>query len=252
MVTNIGDGGAPYQTKIPELGDNADIQAALRIYHFGSDTSNPSPLPEDSVAGHLNALNTVKISKPIAITANANLNNSPYTLTGYYHQPTNSGARTGTSNYPTFGGTQYAGMLEVLTEGAVIYQTYHMYISSTNTIKYWRVYFGGSWSSWQTSTDQITGSASSIVSASLTANRAVIVDSGQKIANSTVSSTELATLVGITTASGSTVQSQLNVKPTIYNTSGVVSGTRIFVQELEPNSTNNSGYTPQAGDLWFW
>ena len=252
MVTNIGENNAPYQAKIPVLGDNADIQAALRIYHYGSDTSNPSPLPEDSIAGHFNTLDTTKISIPIAIVANANLNNSPYTLSGYYHQATNSGARTGTANYPTFGGTQYAGMLEVLTENGIIYQTYHMYVNTTNTLKYWRVYASGSWSIWQTATDQITGSGSSIATTSLTASKAAIVDAGQKIATSSVSSDELATLVGVTTASGSTVQAQLNTKPTIYNTSGTISGTRIFVQQLEPNSTNNSGYTPQAGDLWFW
>lgn len=53
------DIGSIYNTKIPGLEDAADIQEALTLYHYGSltyNTSNtdPSLLPNPSVARHLN------------------------------------------------------------------------------------------------------------------------------------------------------------------------------------------------------
>lgn len=53
--------GAIYSTKIPGYDDAADIQAALRLYHYGSETydpqnSNPNEVPINSLAGHLQAL----------------------------------------------------------------------------------------------------------------------------------------------------------------------------------------------------
>jgi hypothetical protein len=246
MTTDINGGTAgPFNTQIPALADNADIQQALRVYHYGSNTTNPSPLPEESIAGHLNTLTNNKISLPSLISGSStNLNN--YDTTGFYHQASSANATSGT-NYPP---NTKAGMLEVLVEGGVVYQTYTM--ADNINIKYWRIKFAGTWSSWKTSTDQITGSASTITTTNLTANRTLITGAGQKVEVSPVTSTELGTLTGITTSGSSTIQSQLNTKPTMYNTSGTVSNTRIFVQQLEPNSTNNSGYTPQAGDLWFW
>lgn len=252
MTTDINGGTAgPYNTQIPLLSDNADIQTALRVYHYGSNTTNPDPLPAQSIAGHLTTLNANKVAIPSLISGTGtNLNN--FTTTGFYHQASTTNARTGTSNYPVApsDSLQYAGMLEVLVEGGVIYQTYTM--ADGINIKFWRIKFAGTWSSWKTATDQITGSASTIATANLAASRALITSAGQKVDVSTVTSTELATLSGITTSGSSTVQTQLNTKPTIYNTSGTISGHRVFVQQSEPNGTNNPGYTPQAGDLWFW
>jgi hypothetical protein len=60
----------------------------------------------------------------------------------------------------------------------------------------------------------------------------------------------------------SVFRSDLGAKQTYYElwnattnpggkpTAGWVTENRIFVQELEPNATNNA--TPRAGDLWFW
>ncbi len=50
--------GSLYPTQIPGYEDAADIQAALRVYHYGSDTyektnSNPEQIPPNSVAGNL-------------------------------------------------------------------------------------------------------------------------------------------------------------------------------------------------------
>jgi len=51
-----GDG--PFNTSIPGLADNADIQEALRIYHYGTKTppSNLTGVTSKSVAGHLKSI----------------------------------------------------------------------------------------------------------------------------------------------------------------------------------------------------
>lgn len=253
MTTDINGGGsAPFNTQIPQYTENADIQAALRIYHYGSDTQNPNPLPDESIAGHLNTLTNNKMSVPVAISGlSTNLND--YTSPGLFHQSSTTNARSGT-NYPTYLSQAYSGMLEVYAEnaGTIVYQTYHM--SDSINQKFWRLGVYASeawtWSAWTTFVNQITGSASTIVTQDLTANRALITNAGQKVAVSGVSAAELATLQGSTTTT--TVQNQLNIRSTVSNTTGQITGHRVFIQELEPNGTRNPGYTPQDGDLWFW
>ena len=50
--------GNLYPTLIPEYDEDADIQAALRLYHYGSTAADITTenLPEDSVAGYLKNL----------------------------------------------------------------------------------------------------------------------------------------------------------------------------------------------------
>jgi hypothetical protein len=55
--------GSIYPTQIPGYADNADIQAAFRLYHYGSTTyntanTNVAVLEEDSIAYTLNNLQT--------------------------------------------------------------------------------------------------------------------------------------------------------------------------------------------------
>jgi hypothetical protein len=52
--------GSVYPTQIPGYDDAADIQAALRLYHYGSTTApaNEGALIANSVAGHIKALDT--------------------------------------------------------------------------------------------------------------------------------------------------------------------------------------------------
>jgi hypothetical protein len=55
--------GSLYNTKMPGYEDAADIQAALKLYHYGSETyntanTNPSQLPIPSMAHHLHTLQT--------------------------------------------------------------------------------------------------------------------------------------------------------------------------------------------------
>lgn len=53
--------GSLYPTKMPGYDDAADIQAALRLYHYGSESydpsnTNPSNIQPNSIAGHLKAI----------------------------------------------------------------------------------------------------------------------------------------------------------------------------------------------------
>jgi hypothetical protein len=52
--------GSVYPTQIPGYDDAADIQAALRLYHYGSTTApaTENDILSDSVAGHIKALDT--------------------------------------------------------------------------------------------------------------------------------------------------------------------------------------------------
>ena len=54
------DIGNVYKTQIPGYEDAADIQAALRLYHYGTTTvpSTETELIPNSTAGHIKALDT--------------------------------------------------------------------------------------------------------------------------------------------------------------------------------------------------
>ena len=52
--------GTVYPTKLPGLEDPADIQAALKLYHYGTANTitSESEIIADSVVGHIKALDT--------------------------------------------------------------------------------------------------------------------------------------------------------------------------------------------------
>lgn len=151
MAENIGGPSAPYNTQIPSIADNADIQTAFRLYHYGSNTSTPSSIPDDSIAGHLTSLEENKLGLvPTAITTSADLNS--YITTGFYVQ---AGTPTGT-NYPA----NFAGLLKVVNNGATVFQQYQVIgatesgstVNPTNKT-YWRFRVGGAWRPWRTFID---------------------------------------------------------------------------------------------------
>ena len=154
MPENIGGGSAPYNTQIPSIIDNADIQTAFRLYHYGSNTSTPGTIPSDSIAGHFSLLEESKINKaPTIIPGSANLND--YVTTGFYTQTNNSFANTGL-NYPQ----KFAGALTVVNEGGVVFQQYQVVGAAEsgenlNTLNrtFWRFNIAGSWRPWRTFID---------------------------------------------------------------------------------------------------
>ena len=81
----------------------------------------------------------ILFKKGTDIGGSVNLNN--YTTDGYYHQNANANAASG-SNYPAGG----AGMLNVVSDGAMVYQTYHQYDGNAY---YHRSYYNGTWYAWR-------------------------------------------------------------------------------------------------------
>ena len=151
MPQNIGAENGAFNTLIPQLNENADIQTALRLYHYGEGNSGTGELEPDSIAGFLQKLTDDKVDgNPEIIPQNANLNN--YTQSGFYAQDTNAKAATG-SNYPLVPpniGFAYAGLLRVINDGSNIYQEYQVSGIPTNLV-YWRAFFGNlGWTPWQT------------------------------------------------------------------------------------------------------
>ena len=50
--------GVNFKTRIPTLTDDASIEEALRVYHYGVDSYSGQPIPIDSIEGNFNALDT--------------------------------------------------------------------------------------------------------------------------------------------------------------------------------------------------
>jgi hypothetical protein len=153
MPESIGASGAPYLTQIPRIDENADIQTALRLYHYGSDTNNPDTILANSIVGHFNSLDESKIDKdPVNLTTGDNLDD--YVATGYFVQTSTTNARTGT-RYPEAKDPEnnlrfFAGLLKVVNDGGVVFQEYHM-IGDTGYILnkvFWRVRYANEWSAW--------------------------------------------------------------------------------------------------------
>jgi len=167
MAENIGGPSALYNTQIPRIADDADIQTAFRLYHYGSNTSTPSSIPDDSLAGHLANLENTKIDiLPTPIPTSANLNN--FTDTGFYTQ---TSVPTG-SNYPS----NFPGMLTVVNTGSlkteadndannfndkqqlgVVFQQYQVIGAAESGVTsnplnktHWRFYISGTWRPWRT------------------------------------------------------------------------------------------------------
>jgi hypothetical protein len=155
MPENIGSGSnPPYNTKIPRIDENADIQTALRLYHYGSDTSTPGTIVAESIAGHLNSLETKKLnSTPGIITNNQNLDD--YTTTGFFVQSSTPNARTGlkypearVSAEPGAAIEEFAGILTVINLSGTIIQQYQM-VDGIDKKTYWRSRYSSAWSDWQ-------------------------------------------------------------------------------------------------------
>jgi len=210
MPENIGATGAPYNTKIPRQDENADIQTALRLYHYGSDTNNPSELEPDSLAGYLDSLETGKLDQAPQTLLNQNLNT--VTTTGFYYQPIAANAVG--NNYPS----DLVGFLKVLNDGAVVVQEYHVIGAAGNIVNksYWRVFYSSSWSSWQTyaTSSEVTSITSELYHAKgVTWTRNEIAEryapiyftENLKTANYTIALADLNKVVAMNVAGGGTV-----------------------------------------------
>lgn len=257
--------GAKYPIVIPSLTENADIQTALKVYHYGESTE-PSTLNSNSIAGHLNTLENTKVDIiPQQITAGSDNNLNLKVTTGYYSAATNAIASAGTF-YPS-GAT--AGILHVINDGSgIIYQTY---ISNASKF-YWRGYYSGAWTTWKETADTgyipesvgtrltnleasvatkqatITGGATTIVDTNLDTNKVLVSDGSGKVrASADITTTELGYLNGATSSVNTTVlgnkSSGVPVPPGIK---------RIVIARDNGSTAPDATITPVEGDLWFW
>lgn len=50
--------GLNYKSRIPQFSDDASIEEALKVYHYGVDNYTSQPIPNDSIEGHFRNLDT--------------------------------------------------------------------------------------------------------------------------------------------------------------------------------------------------
>jgi hypothetical protein len=266
--------GALYPVTIPSYADNADIQAALKLYHYGSlayneENLDPAALAPASVAAHFASIEQQLAEiNPIVITPLQNAENlNEKTEIGYYSQDSNEDARSQNSvNYPVFpdvNGIAYAGLLTVINAENLIYQTYQMqnvegrsilYVRSRNSL--------GTWLPWRRISDsththderyyqkfevdsRLNTKEDSI---SLTPNRVVISSTEGRLATGTPTVTELGYLSGVTER---IKENKLDTNFNNANANNRPAGrTAVGIFILDPNTGTPTG--ARAGDLWFW
>lgn len=50
--------GQNFKTRIPQFSDDASIEEALKVYHYGVDNYTVEPIPNDSIEGNFRSLDT--------------------------------------------------------------------------------------------------------------------------------------------------------------------------------------------------
>lgn len=251
MSTDIGRN---WVARIPSLSDDANIQEAFRMYHYGTQDGS-EPAPEDTLAAgiekHLNSLQEAidlltagadEIKTDLDDNNDVDLNNLDTPAeSGTYRR---SSAAPVDKNYPE----PAAGILSVIaTAGGAVYQIYQTLGGSSGTNNYyWRGRdAGANWSTWaqgskvghnHNTTYYQKTEIDARVSNSITADRAMVSEAVTgKIVSSIVTAEELGHLSGV----NNNIQDQLNDR---YEKSETA---RVFVQQTTPSS-------PQVNDLWIW
>jgi hypothetical protein len=141
MTTSIGEPNVPYaDVQIPELEDAADIRAALRIYHYGSNVSDPFETEDstekfaNSIANELKKLQDTKRSISISsIPAGSNLNS--YDSPGVFYASASAAGNANSQNFPLVDGVRRSGILfvEATSDNSAVVQKY-VTIDSNNAI----------------------------------------------------------------------------------------------------------------------
>lgn len=220
-IDGTSGGTGLYNTQIPDLSDSADIQDALRLYHYGSTTppTSEAGIVADSIAGYIKELNQQisELTPAVVQQLNADENLNNIILDGIYSQNSDTDARTTNSlNYPLFpdaNGQAFAGLLIVRQVESIVYQTYQM--SGNQNHLFIRSRTGSTWTGWKRYSESdhihddryytetevntllgqkqntVAGAAETIMSTNLTASRALASNLEGKVA---VSDTSLATL----------------------------------------------------------
>lgn len=61
--------GLNYKSRIPQLSDDASIEEALKVYHYGIDNYSTQPIPDDSIEGNFRNLNNRVAANESSISA---------------------------------------------------------------------------------------------------------------------------------------------------------------------------------------
>lgn len=221
MTDAVDASGVLIPVSIPQYTESADIQKALRIYHYGPDyvpsnsdatpLTSPSSSSYNSIAGYLHrlkvsvdALGTAGI---VLLGSDEDLNTK--TTTGLYHQDSGTQANSiNAAHYPTVNGTAFPGLLTVTISESYVYQTYQMFGNATtvsNLLWFRTRDNNATWTAWKQVSDSththpnyvtttdfstalglkqnvITGPLSNILTTpDLTASAAVVTDANGKI-----------------------------------------------------------------------
>jgi hypothetical protein len=241
MAIDIGEPNAPYsQVQIPSLDEAADIRAALRTYHYGSNVSNPFETSEstenfqNSIAKILEDLSEDKRDISVELIPNgANLNE--YTTPGVYCATLSSIASG--SNYPLIGSARIPGILyvESYNNGGTVVQ---QYVTTDTTAASNSVFF--------VRTKVTVGESSTWAPANWSALSDSLHNHDERYTPSLL------------------LAPQLEIRPTQINgknASGAdLTGTRKIVVAAPitvegkqvPNITPAQQSTLQPGDIWFW
>lgn len=250
MSTDIGRN---WISRIPSLSDDANIQEAFRMYHFGTQDGS-EPAPEDTlvvgIEKHLNSLQeAIDLLTAGADEIKTDLDDSNDVDLNDLDTPAESGTYRRSSAAPS--GKNYpelaAGILSVIaTAGGAVYQIYQTLGGSSGTNNYyWRGRdAGANWSAWAQGSkvghnhNTLYYQKTEIdakISSSVTADRAIVSDNTGKLINSTATADEVSYLTGVS----SNIQDQLDDRYVKSETA------RVFVQQTTPSS-------PQVNDLWIW
>lgn len=272
--------GSLYPTQVPSYTEAADIRKAFNLYHYGTESvpTSENEILSSSIAGYIRdvfaAVESAQIGETVVLSLSEtdNLNFSDSVKSGIYKSATNLTNEQATSlNYPV-------NSLGLLTHTKTTDGTYFQtFISIVDNGYWWRV--GAKpqvdivWGIWQKAAESnhthdgryYTQSQinAKLNMTNMSNSSAAIVDSTGRITSSSIiSQAELETLNGINTASGVTIQSQLDLKAASTHfhdsryylrsdvsdpQSGARKTVRVFVQSTAPSSSE-----AQINDIWLW
>jgi hypothetical protein len=264
--------GSFFETQVPSYTEAADIRKAFNLYHYGSETvptSEAGILP-NSMAGYIRdtlaAIDAVVEGAAVISNLGALENLNDLAQTGVYHSTANPTTALG---YPA----TTVGLLNfwLSSSNNTYYQTYITNASASTSNFYWRtglkVQATLTWGEWQlVSKDGHTHDAryftqsqiNSKLNPTMSASKATVTDSAGRVTTlDTVTSAEVGTLAGISTAS--TIKDQLALKAAIdhvHTTYAALEHTHptywLKTETAKVTVSSSAPANPSVGDLWFW
>lgn len=135
------DIGALYNTQIPGYDDAADIQAALRLYHYGSSSydinnANTALIEPDSIAGAFNAIDTrINTLETQTVPAQVSSTEPTSPVEGYLWLDTSASTSNGVfgmvADYQEIAPTTYLSHGRIWVKSGVTPLEMYVYNSST-------------------------------------------------------------------------------------------------------------------------